>query len=133
MVTHRDGRIEIATVSDSKLFRLMRAVVTGGLVIAALCAVPSHAGDAQDHDRARRALEAGEILPLRTVLERVERDYPGQIMEVELEQKGDRWVYEIKVLRTGGALIKLKIDGRDGRLLSGAGQSEHGGRHRVEP
>lgn len=120
-------------MADSNLFRLMRAVVTGGLVFTALGAVPSHAVDAQDHDRARRALEAGEILPLRTVLERVERDYPGQIMEVELEQKGERWVYEIKVLRTGGALIKLKIDGRDGRLLDGAGRSDHGGRHRVEP
>jgi len=120
-------------VADSKLFRRICSFVAGGFVMAALGALPSHAGDAQDHDRARRALEAGEILPLRTVLERVERDYPGQIMEVELEQKGDRWVYEIKVLRTGGALIKLKFDGRDGRLLDGGGRSEHGGRRRVEP
>lgn len=120
-------------MADTQLIRRMRTLVAGGLLIAALGAMPSHAGDAHDHDRARRAVEAGEILPLRTVLERVERDYPGQIMEVELEQKGDRWVYEVKVLRTGGALIKLKIDGRDGRLLNDAGRSEHGGRHRGEP
>lgn len=115
------------------MFKRFRVCAIGGLLIAALGAMPSHAGDAHDHDRARRAVEAGEILPLRTVLERVERDYPGQVMEVELEQKGDRWVYEIKVLRTGGALIKLKIDGRDGRLLNDAGLSGHGGRHRGEP
>lgn len=32
-----------------------------------------------DHDRARKALEPGEILPLRTIIARLERDYPGQI------------------------------------------------------
>lgn len=117
MLAYRDGRIEVATVADGKLFRLMRTFTVCGLVIAALGSVPCHAGDAQDHDKARRALEAGEILPLRTVLEHVERDHPGQIMEVELEQKGDRWIYEVKVLRTGGALVKVKIDGRTGSVL----------------
>ncbi|MBI2754861.1 MAG: hypothetical protein HYX46_15305 [Betaproteobacteria bacterium] len=44
-------------------------------------------------------------------------------MDVELERgyegRGGRWVYEIKVLRTGGALIKLKVDARDGTVLGG--------------
>jgi uncharacterized membrane protein YkoI len=53
-------------------------------------------------------------------MERVERDYPGKVMEVELEQMGVRWVYEIKVLRTGGALVKLKIDGRTGDIIGTA-------------
>lgn len=100
------------------MFKRIRSWVSGALVVAALAAVPSYAGDGHDHDRARQALEAGEILPLRTILDRVERDYPGQIMEVELEQKGERWIYEVKVLRTGGALVKLKFDGRTGNVLS---------------
>lgn len=82
---------------------------------------PSAADDAHDHDRARQALEAGEVLPLRTILERVEREYPGQVIDVELEHKrrhGDeRWVYEIKLLRSGGSLIKLKVDARDGTVI----------------
>lgn len=67
-----------------------------------------------DHDRARKAVEAGEVLPLKSILERVERDYPGQVMEVELEREGGRWLYEIKILRSGGSLLKLKVDARDG-------------------
>ncbi|HEY0846238.1 MAG TPA: PepSY domain-containing protein [Noviherbaspirillum sp.] len=67
-----------------------------------------------DHDRARQALEAGEVLPLKSVLERVEQDYPGQVMEVELERENGRWLYEIKILRRGGSLLKLKVDARDG-------------------
>lgn len=79
-----------------------------------------------DHDRARRALEAGEILPLVTVLQRVERDHAGQVLDVELERENDglnaRWVYKIKLLRPGGALVKLKIDGRDGSLIGQKGK-----------
>ena len=74
-------------------------------------------GHGGDHDRARQALEAGEVLPLRTIIERVERDYPGQIVEVELERENGRWEYEIKVLRAGGALVKIKLDARDGSVL----------------
>jgi uncharacterized membrane protein YkoI len=104
-------------VADTLLLRKLRILVAAGLAIAALAAMPSHAGDVHDHDRARQAVEAGEVLPLRTILERVERDYPGQVMEVELEQKGERWIYEVKVLRTSGALVKLKFDGRTGTVM----------------
>ena len=76
----------------------------------------------EDHDRARKALEAAEVLPLRAILERVERDHPGQVIDVDLEKehKGEiqRWIYEIKLVRPGGALVKLKINARDGSLLS---------------
>ena len=73
--------------------------------------------DDSDHDRAREALEAGKILPLRTILTQLERDYPGQIIEVELEYDDDIWIYEIELLRNGGALVKMKIDATNGTLL----------------
>lgn len=78
---------------------------------------------ADDHDRARQALEAGQVQPLRIILERVEREYPGQVIDVELEREGEgennpeRWVYKIKMLRSGGTLIKLKINARDGTVI----------------
>ena len=77
----------------------------------------SYAADNADHDRARQAVEAGDVLPLRTILDRVEREYPGQVMEVELDREKGEWVYEIKLLRKGGALMKLKIQARDGTIL----------------
>ena len=87
------------------------------LVLSAVLALPSHAADSGDHDRARKALEAGEILPLKTVLEMVGRESPGQVMEVELERKGERWVYEIKLLRPGGSLVKLLVGASDGTII----------------
>lgn len=93
-----------------------------------LLTIGSNAGIAEnrhghDHDRARQAVEAGEVLPLRTILERVERAYPGQVIDVELERESEykdgpeRWAYKIKLLRSGGNLIKLKVDARDGSII----------------
>lgn len=91
----------------------LRQILLGGLWLIAL----SSNADAPDHDRARDALAAGEILPLGTVLARLERSHPGQILEVELERKGQRWIYEIKQLRPGGGIGTLKIDARDATLI----------------
>jgi hypothetical protein len=77
--------------------------------------------DEEDHERARKALEAGEVLPLKAILERVERAYPGQVMDVELERdhqgSAERWIYKIKVLGSGGTLVRLKVNARDGTVL----------------
>ncbi len=115
-------------MAGSKSLRGVRAALSGALLLVLLGAGASYAGDGHDHDRARRALESGEILPLRAILDGVDRDYPGQIMEVELEREDARWLYEIKLLRTDGALVKLKIDARDGALLRATGRGRAGGR-----
>jgi uncharacterized membrane protein YkoI len=105
-------------------------------------AAENGSGRSRDHDRARQAVEAGEVLPLRTILERVEREYPGQVVDVELEREHEskdksgpeRWVYKIKLLRTGGALVKLKVDARTGAIIGKKERSgaEHEHRRREE-
>ena len=74
--------------------------------------------DERDHELARRALREGKVLPLRTVLEKVERDYQGQVIKVEFEHDDGRFIYEIRLLQSGGRVAKLKIDARDGKVLS---------------
>lgn len=70
-----------------------------------------------DHDLARQALERGQALPLRTVLEKVEREYQGQVLKVEFEHEDGRFLYEIRLLQQDGRMAKLKIDAVDGRVL----------------
>lgn len=70
-----------------------------------------------DHDLARQALERGQVLPLRTVLEKVEREYQGQVLKVEFEHDDGRFIYEIRLLQQDGRRAKLKIDAVDGRVL----------------
>lgn len=121
-----------------EMLRLNKALFAAAALLLASASI-SVAGDGHgdDHDRARQALEAGEVLPLRTIIERVERDYPGQIVEVELERDDGRWQYEIKLLQRGGSLLKLKVDARDGSVLgvkgrSGDGHAERGRRGRAD-
>ncbi len=102
-----------------------RAVCAAWLAFGTFAALGALADDG--HDRARQAVESGQILPLRTILERVEREYPGQVMDVDLEREHghehdgrpgpERWIYKLKVLRAGGTLVRLKVDARDGRIL----------------
>jgi uncharacterized membrane protein YkoI len=107
-------------------FSVVRRRLTAGM-LAGLAAVLVPCGMAvadepADHERARRALEAGEVMPLRTVLEQVERDYPGEVLEVELDREDGAWVYEIKLIRKGGDVLKLELDARDASLRSVRGR-----------
>ncbi|KOF54389.1 MULTISPECIES: PepSY domain-containing protein [unclassified Achromobacter] len=95
------------------------------LAILLSCATlvgPSPARADDDHDRAREALQEGKILPLRTVLDIVERSYPGQVVKVEFEEDDGEYLYEIRLLQASGNLLKLKIDARDGRVLGVKGK-----------
>lgn len=77
--------------------------------------LPTYAGS--DHDRARSALMRGEIMALKTLLERLELTFPGQVLELELERDGNRWRYEVKILQSQGKLLKLEIDATNGEVL----------------
>jgi len=70
-----------------------------------------------DHEQAHRAVQAGEVMPLRSVLERLEREHPGHVLDVELDREHGRWIYEIKLLQPGGQRVKLKLDARSAELI----------------
>lgn len=95
----------------------LRPITLLFLLLGSLAISPALLAKERDHDRARQALEAGEILPLRTIIEKLESDYPGQILEVELDHEDGQWIYEIKLLRDNGGLVKLKLNAGDGTLL----------------
>ena len=87
--------------------------------------VPGVARDDHDHDRARAALQAGEILPLPVIMARVSELHPGQVLAVELENEDGLWRYEIKLLEPGGGLLKLDVDARSGRILRQKQKGSH--------
>lgn len=73
--------------------------------------------DSRDHERARAAVEAGQVLPLPTLLERLQRTHPGQVLELELEREDGRWIYEVKLLQANGQLLKLDVDAATAQVL----------------
>lgn len=112
----------IQRAGGSRARRIACALVFAPAIVLGPGVAPAHADRPHDHDRAREALEAGEILPLSTILQRVERENPGQVLDVELEREREhgetRWVYRIKLLRPGGTRARLEVDARDGRVIA---------------
>lgn len=99
---------------SARLSALLVAVVlgAGGLLVST-----ASARDRGDHERARDAVMSGQILPLSTVLQKLEREQAGQVLEIELEPSADRWIYEVKLLQTGGQLLRLDVDATTGEVL----------------
>ncbi|MGE5504562.1 MAG: PepSY domain-containing protein [Actinomycetota bacterium] len=81
----------------------------------AAAALPARAES--DHDRARRAVQAGEVLPLQRILDKAQADYGGQFVGAELEDEEGRMVYEIILITPEGRVTKLHYDARDGSLI----------------
>ena len=98
---------------------LLGAFALGGaLWLGAGLELPQAHSDESDHELARQALQQGKVLPLRTVLDQVERQYQGQVLKVEFEHDDGRFIYEMRLLHPNGQLSKLKVDAVDGRVLS---------------
>lgn len=94
------------------------AALAALLCLAAAAGVPAaHAGSPGDHERARAAVQAGEVLPLPVLLERLAKTHPGQVLELELDRDDGRWIYEVKLLEPGGRVAKLEVDARTAEVV----------------
>ncbi|MDH5445098.1 MAG: PepSY domain-containing protein [Gammaproteobacteria bacterium] len=71
----------------------------------------------KDHDTAQRLRESGDILPLEKILASIRTDYPGKVLEVELERKSGRMVYEIEILSKQGIVYELYVDAATAKIL----------------
>jgi uncharacterized membrane protein YkoI len=56
-------------------------------------------------------------MSLESVIAQVRKDYPGQIIEIELDEEDDRFIYEIEVVNDDGVVIELEIDAATGEVL----------------
>jgi uncharacterized membrane protein YkoI len=91
------------------------------LALLLLSASPVGAQERRDHERARAALEAGQIRPLSELLAVVERRYRGRVIEADLERDDGQWLYEFKILPQNGRVFTVEIDAATGDFLRGRG------------
>ena len=71
------------------------------------------------------SLQQGKVLPLRTVLDKVEKEYSGQVVELEFEAEHGEFVYEIRLLQANGTLLKIKMNAVDGSVISVKQRNQH--------
>ena len=98
----------------------LRRLILSCVALCLLGASPLLRADDHEHgshELARQALEQGKVLPLRTVLDKIEREYQGPALKVEFEQDDGRFLYKIRLLQSDGRMVKLKVDAVDGRVL----------------
>ncbi|WP_051212520.1 PepSY domain-containing protein [Rubritepida flocculans] len=104
--------------------RRLLAVLAPAFALAPL-ALPgsgrARASERRDHERARAALEAGQIRPLSDLLAEVERRFRGRVIEAELERDDAQWLYELKILPPNGRVFIVELDAATGQLLRSRG------------
>ena len=71
-----------------------------------------------DQDEALALRRDGVILPLEQVLQQAMDRYPGaKLLEVELEEKHDVYVYEVELLTVEGVARELHLKADTGELV----------------
>jgi uncharacterized membrane protein YkoI len=70
-----------------------------------------------DYEQAQQLREAGEILPLETILEKLHARHPGKVLEVELENEDGHVIYEIEILDNMGKVWKIKVNAKTGEQI----------------
>lgn len=113
------------------LFRNPLTAATFTLLAFALSAMPAAGDDGgcageeyeseHDHERARRALECGEVMPLADVLAAVRPHITGRLIETEFEREDGLWVYELTFIDSRGHLVEIYVDARSGKILKSEG------------
>jgi uncharacterized membrane protein YkoI len=99
-----------------QFFSHRRASARLALVLLVFCSVVV-ARDL-DQDEALRLRQQGVILPLEQLLQKALDLYPGaKLLEAELEEKHDVYIYEVELLTSEGVVRELDIDATTGRLL----------------
>ncbi|MFP3875026.1 MAG: PepSY domain-containing protein [Thiohalophilus sp.] len=102
----------------SVLFTLLAAGGIGMLASQGMDVMDAaRADDKLDYKEARELRQQGKILPLQEILKRVEKDYPGQIIETELEREHGRYIYELEILTDNDRVIELELDAATGEVL----------------
>lgn len=86
------------------------------LALLVLC-TPALARDL-DQDEALELRQKGIILPLEQLLNSALGRYPGaKLLEAELEEKHNRYEYEVELVTPQGVVREIKFDARTGVLI----------------
>ncbi|MCK3779830.1 hypothetical protein MZK49_24355 [Ensifer sesbaniae] len=79
---------------------------------------PDGGGRRSDQERARAAVERGDILPLKDVLRLVDEDKYGRVIGVDLRGSGSREVYRLRTRDRQGTIRNLRINARTGKFMN---------------
>jgi hypothetical protein len=68
---------------------------------------------------ARQGVRRGNLAPLSQVIGQIQRRTPGRQLDAGIEYQGERPVYRVRWVTSGGRRIDYIVDGATGAILSG--------------
>lgn len=91
----------------------------GHLILVALVLVTGAAMAAEvSRETARELRNAGVILALESILDKVRERYPeARLLEAELEKDDGIYIYELEILTREGRVRELEVDAASARIL----------------
>ncbi|WP_446444962.1 PepSY domain-containing protein [Shewanella sp. 1180_01] len=90
------------------------------LIFLALAVGMISSCNAHDDDLSNKVVEwvkEGKVLPFDTIMQRYESRLKGRLLDLEVEQKHGRIIYELEILRDDGIVYEIKIDAKTGEWL----------------
>ncbi|MCC2112592.1 MAG: PepSY domain-containing protein [Hyphomicrobiales bacterium] len=98
---------------------LSRRVFVACLGLGLLGSARLARADDDDHERAYRERDRGDIKALRDILDGLQRELPpgSEVIAVELEHEDGVWVYEFRIIDETGRRREVCVDAKTGRLL----------------
>lgn len=80
-----------------------------------LAAAPARADS--DQDRAREAVQSGQVKPLNQILKAVRKQYKGEVLDAQLLDLGGTWIYRVRILTKDGQVLDVGVDGQSGQII----------------
>lgn len=108
---------QVRSATFAFMMNRRRLIHFGLWAAAVVLTTPLRAERDRDQDEARRAVERGEVLPLFDILARVRSELGGEMVGVSFKRRGDRWIYEFKVIGVRGQLSEVYVDATSAEII----------------
>lgn len=70
-----------------------------------------------DSHRARNAVSSGTILPLATILRRLDSGFAGRLIDADLKRRSGRVIYELQIVTPAGRVLEVDVDAATARVV----------------
>lgn len=97
--------------------RLHKALPVNVVVAMFAIALAGSAIGDQPWEALHREVQRGDVVPLESILDWLEANYIGEVIEVEVEREDGHVEYEIKMLGAQNQVVEFEFDGHSGQLM----------------
>ncbi len=70
-----------------------------------------------DFDRARDAVRSGRIMSLKAILQKIDVERYGRIIDIRLGRSASRDIYQVKLRDDRGVIRSFRVDARSGAVI----------------